>query len=188
MTTFKSTRRIIRAPGTIIAAPTDLSDAAGTGEYGGTIIGSTRAVVLLPLGEPFQIECEGLGEFSDVLEGDNRYVASFFLRGWDRAAVQVLLSGGYAQGATTQNAVWSEPGTKTPGQSATDRASKWLYAPDDTANHPALLLYAGIPDFADGSEMAFQRTEELGLGIAVECLRDSSNRILSMGHLDDLSL
>jgi hypothetical protein len=185
---FKSSTRVIRAPGTIIAAPTDLTDAAGTGEYGGNIIGSTRAVVLVPLGVPYRVECEGLGEASDVLEGDNRYVAQFFLRGWDKLAVSSLLAGGYAEGATTKNAVWTEPGGRTPGQSATGRALVWLFAPEDTHNHPALLIRAGIPDFADGAEVAFQRGEELGLNMSIECLRNSGGQMLDLGHLEDLTL
>ena len=188
MVSFASSTRVIRAPGKIIATPTDLADAAGTGEYGGTIIGSTRSVVLVPLGEPYRVESEGLGEHSDILEPNKRYVVTFFLRGWDKAAVQNLLAGGYAAGATTGNAVWKEPGTKTAGASASGRALVWLFAPDDTHNHPALILRAGIPNFADGAEVAFQRGEEFGLTVAVECLRNSSNQILDMGHLEDLTL
>ena len=188
MTTFKSSSRVIKAPGTIIVSPTSLTDSDGTGQYGGSIIGSTRAVALAPLGTPYRVECEGLGEYSDVLEGNNRYVASFFLRGWDKAGVQNLLAGGYTEGATTKNAVWQEPGTKTPGQSATGRAVVWLYVPDDTNRHPALIIRAGIPDFADGAELAFQHQEELGLTIAVECIRNGSNQILDLGLLEDLTL
>lgn len=188
MTTFKSSTRVIRAPGTVIYSPTDLSDAAGTGEYGGSIIGTTRAVALVPLGVPYRVECEGLGEYSDVLEGNNRYIVNLFLRGWDKGAVLSLLAGGYAEGATTKNAVWTEPGSKTPGQSATSRALVWLFAPDDTHNHPALILRSGIPDFADGAEIAFQRGEEFGLNMSIECLRNGSGQTLDMGHLGDLTL
>jgi len=187
-TTFKSSTRVIHAAGTVIVSPTDLSDAAGTGEYGGKIIGTTRAVALVPLGEAFRVECEGLGEASDVLEGNNRYAANFFLRGWGKDAVSALLAGGYAEGATTLNAVWSEPGTKTPGQSATGRALVWLFVPDDTLNHPALLIRAGIPDFASGAELAFQHNEELGLNVSLDCIRNASGKILEMGHLEDLAL
>jgi len=179
---------VIRAAGTIIASPTDLTDAAGTGEYGGSIIGSTRAVALEPLGSPYRVECEGLGEYSDVLEGNNRYVASFFLRGWSLSAVANLLAGGYSQGATTKNAVWKVPGTRTPGQSASGRGLVWLFVPDDTLNHPALIIRSGIPDFADSAELAFQHREELGLSVAVECLRNTSGQTLDMGHLEDLTL
>ena len=187
MVTFKNSSRVIRAPGTVIAAPTSLT-AGATGEYGGKIIGTTRAVALAPLGTPYRIECEGLGEYSDVLEGDNRYVISFFLRGWDKSAVSSLLAAGYAEGGTTKNAVWTEPGTKTAGMSAYVRALVWLFVPDDTNNHPALIIRAGIPDFAEGAEIALQRTEEFGINIAIECLRDSNDKILDLGHLADLSL
>ena len=187
MVTFKSSTRLIRAPGKIIAAPTSLT-AGATGEYGGSIIGTTRAVALVPLGTPFQVECEGLGEFSDVLEGNNRYIANFFLRGWDQMAVAKLLAGGYSAGSVTKNAVWKEPGTKTPGQSAIGRALVWLFVPDDVDNHPALIIRSGIPDFADGAEMAFQRGEEFGLNMTIECIRDGSGNILDLGILADLSL
>tara|TARA_R100000458_G_scaffold59708_1_gene71301 strand:+ start:229 stop:792 length:564 start_codon:yes stop_codon:yes gene_type:complete len=187
MTTFKSSTRIMRAPGTVIAGPTSLT-AGSTGEYGGEIIGSTRAVALVPLGTSYRVECEGIGEFSDVLEGNNRYLVNFFLRGWDKMAVAKLLAGGYSVGSVTGNAVWKEPGTKTPGQTATTRALVWLFVPDDTTNHPALIIRAGIPDFADGAELAFQRGEEFGLDVSLECIQDSDGDILDMGMLEDLSL
>lgn len=187
MATFLSSSRVIRAPATVVVNPTSLT-AGSSGDYGGLIVGTTRAVALVPLGEPYRVECEGLGEYSDVLEGNNRYVASFFLRGWDRAGVQHLLAGGYSEGATTRNAVWKAPGTKTPGESAVDRARVWLFAPEDPEAHPGLIIRSGIPDFTDGAQLAFQRQEELGLNMAIECLRDSSSRILDMGRLADLTL
>ena len=187
MTTFKSSTRVIRAPGTVIAAPSSLT-AGSTGEYGGEIIGTTRSVALVPLGTPFRVECEGIGEFSDVLEGNNRYLVNFFLRGWDKMAVAKLLSGGYSVGSATGNAVWKEPGTRSPGQSAVARALVWLFVPDDTTYHPALIIRAGIPDFSDGAELAFQRGEEFGLDISIECIQDGSGNILDLGLLEDLSL
>jgi hypothetical protein len=187
VTTFKRSARIIRNAGTVIATPTSLTPGSD-GTYGGSIIGSTRAVALVPLGQVYRVRSEGLGEYSDVLEGDNRYVASFFLRGRDKAAVANLLAGGYALGATTGQAVWTEPGTKTPGQSASDRALVWLFAPDDPDRHPAIILRAGIPDFAEGAEMSLQHDEEFGLAVAIECLRNGSGQLLDIGLLDDLTL
>lgn len=187
MVTFKSSTRVIRAPGTVIVSPASLSPGSA-GDYGGQIIGSTRVVALVPLGTPYRVECEGLGEFSDVLEANNRYVVNFFLRGWDLDAVANLLAGGFSVGSTTKNAVWLEPGTKDPGESAVGRSRVWLFAPDDTHNHPALIIRAGIPDFADGAELVFQRGEEFGLNMTLECLRNSSNQILDLGHSEDLTL
>jgi hypothetical protein len=61
-----------------------------------------------------------------------------------------------------------------------------VFVPDDLIHVPAILIYRGIPDFQDGAEMAFQRGEELGLPMAVECLRDTQNRILEIGRLADM--
>ena len=187
MVTFKSASRVIRAPGIVIVSPSSLT-AGADGTYGGSIIGTTRAVAMVPLGRPYYVECEGLGEYSDVLEGNKRYVVNFFLRGWDKAAVSSLLAGGYSEGTASKNAVWKAPGTKVPGESATSRAAVWLLVPDDTNAHPALIVRAGIPDFADGAEVAFQHTEELGLNVTLECLRDGTGKTLDLGHLDDLTL
>ncbi len=187
MTSFKSSTRLLRIPGKVIAAPTSLT-AGATGEYGGTIIGSTRAVALVPLGRPYVIQCEGRGEASDVLEADKRWLVNFFLRGYDQGAVSNLLAGGYTEGSVTKNAVWQEPGTKTPGQSSGARGLVWLIVPDDTQHHPALIIRSGIPDLAEGTEFAFQRREEFGITVSIECLRNASNQIFDLGHLADLTL
>lgn len=187
MTSFQSSTRVLKIPGKVIAAPTSLT-AGATGEYGGTIIGSTRAVALVAVGRPYVIQCEGRGEPSDVLESNKHYNFNFFLRGWDQGAVSNLLAGGYTEGSVTKNAVWQEPGTKTPGQSSGARGLVWLIVPDDTQHHPALIIRSGIPDIQDGAEFAFQRREEFGLSISIECLRDASNQIFDLGHLEDLTL
>lgn len=176
----------IRAPGRLIVGPTNLS--LPESNYGGEELGKTRAVAIVPLGVPFLVECEGLGEASDVLEGNNRYLLNGFFRGMDKDAVENLLAGGYAEGTTTHHPVWSEPGARTPGQSASSRGKIFLFVPDDTVHAPAALIYNGIPDFASGAELAFQRGEEFGIEVSIECLRDGSGRILSVGRLEDLSL
>ena len=185
---FLSNARVIRAPGTVVHTPTDLTDAAGTGEYGGTLIGRTRAVVVQPLAAPYQVQSEGLGEASDVLTAANDYIVSLFLRGWDRNAVSVLLPGGYTQGSTTHQALWQAPGTETPGESALSRAKIWLFVPEDTVHVPCVLVRSGVPDFADGAEIALQRDEEFGLAMVLKCMRDSGGRMLDIGHLEDLTL
>jgi len=184
-----SSSSVLRAPGYVIANPSDLSDPGGDRTYGtGVLLGKTRAVALVPLGEAYRVECEGLGEFSDVLEGNNRYLVNLFLRGHDKDAFQQLMSGGYIEGATTGQPLWEEPGTQTPGQSAIARAKVLLFAPEDTIHAPALLIRRGIPDFADGAEVAFQRGEEFGLELSIECLRNAAGKILSLGMLEDITL
>ena len=175
----------IRAPGRLIVNPTG-PFVDGTDPYGGTEIGRAREVAILPIGGGYRVECEGLGEASDVLEGSNRVVVAFFLRGWDDDGIETLMAGGYAAGANTAHARWNMPGTRSPGQSAIGRAVSLLFAPDNPDVAPGFIVYRGIPTIQDSSELTFMRSEELGLPIAVECLRDASDRIIEVGRLDDL--
>lgn len=185
---YLDSAQIIRTPGYLVANPTNLAVAGDDGAYGGVVLGDTRAKVLTPLGSPYYVECEGLGEFSDVLESNNRYVFTTFLRGWDRDAIEQCFAGGYSQGSVTGHAVWQEPGTRSPGQSALGRAVVLLFVPEDPVHSDAFILYNAVPDFAEGAEIAFQRATEFGLEVSFECLRDSRGEILAMGRFKDLSL
>ena len=60
--------------------------------------------------------------------------------------------------------------------------------PDDSLSSPSVLIYAGIPDFSDGAEIGWQRGDELGIPLAVECVRGVTGKILEIGRLADLSL
>ena len=182
-----SVARIMRGPGQIIIGPTNLSSPSTN--YGGTLVGKTTQCALQSLGTPFRIESEALGEATDVLEANKRFVFVCFVRGFDDDAVKQFFStSNYAKGTTTQHAVLSEPGTKVPGESAYDRAVILLYVPDDVIHIPALLIYSGIADWPEGEEFKFQRGSELGISLAVECLRNSSDKTYSIGRLADLSL
>lgn len=177
--------RVLRAPGRLVVNPADLDDAY---PYGGTEVGKSRLCVLQPLGTSFRVECEGLGEATDVLEANNRWVFSCQLRGWDDDAVQLLLAAGQEAGGTSGHRGFFVPGTATPGESALSHSVVLLYVPDDVIHVPAVLIYNGVPDFADGAEIAFQRGEEMVLPLAVDCFRDTNDNILRVARLADLSL
>jgi len=181
-----SATRILRAPGRLVADPDDLTL---NYPYGGVEVGRTRLVVLTNLATAYRIECEGLGgEPSDILERPARYVFSCFLRGWDDEAVENLFANHFVQGDASGHAVMREPGDRTAGASALARGLKLLYVPDDPVHAPACMIYRGIPDWSDGAEIAWQRQEELGIPLAVECVRGTTGKILEVGRLADLSL
>jgi len=179
--------RVIRAPGRIVIDPTD-AFSGNAFPYSGTEIGKTNVCVLQPLGVPFRVESEALGEATDVLEANKRYVFSCFVRGWDNDAIAQMLTGNNATGAITQHTVFVEPGTTVPGESASGRAVKVAYVPDDTIHVPAVMIYSGIPHWTDGAELAFQRGSELGISLSIECLRNSNGNILRVGRIEDLAL
>ena len=181
-----SASRILRAPGRLVAAPTDLSLAY---PYGGTEVGKTRLVTLTSIDTTFRIECEGLGgEPSDILEGPQRFIFTCFLRGWDDDAVRHFLSRNYVQGDQSGHAVFRAPNSRFGGASALGRAVSFLYVPDDPVHAPACLVYRGIPDWSDGAEVAWQRGEELGIPLAVDCIRGATGKMVEVGRLADLSL
>lgn len=176
---------VIRAPGRVVLNPTDLS---GEFPYGGTALGSLRQCALAPLGANYVVQCEGLGRPSDILHGTNRFLLSFFLRGWDDAALATLLPTSAATGATTQHQTLAAPATQNTGGTALARAASFLVVPDDTVAVPCVLIYRGVVRWSAGAELMWQRREELGLPLSVECLRDGTSRVLQVGRLEDLTL
>lgn len=182
-----SAARIIRAPGRVILNPTEAFD-GGTYPYGGTEIGKTKLCAIQPLGTAMRVVSEGLGEATDILEADNRYFFTCMLRGWDDDAVRLLLAAGYEAGTVTQHAVFHEPGSVTPGQSALSRSVILAYIPDDPVHVPGVLVYSGVPDWSEGAELAFQHGSEVLLPVALDCMRDTNGNILRVGLLADLSL
>ena len=75
-----------------------------------------------------------------------------------------------------------------PGSSSIGRAVILAYIPDDTVHVDGVLIYGGIADWAEGVEVQFERGAELGLLVAVDCLRDANSNMLKMGRIEDLSL
>jgi hypothetical protein len=178
--------QVIRAPGRLVVDPADLDLAF---PHGGTEIGRTRAVALRSLVDPVRIEVEGLGGAAgDVLEGSDHYVLACFLRGLDDDAARLLVPDAYAKGAVSGHAVVTLPGTALPGRSMLPRARKFLYVPDDPVHAPSLLIWRGVPTWAAGAEMAFQRQTELGVLMTIECVRNDDGKALTLGRLADLTL
>jgi hypothetical protein len=178
--------RVLRAPGTLVVNPTQEFD-GNTSPYGGTEIGKANLCVLQPLGTSFRVESEALGEATDILEPNNQYVFSCFLRGWDDDAIEILRGDLYQEGDVTQHAFLEIP-LAVPGTSAISRAVVMVYVPDDLIHVPGIVIYRGIPMWTDGAELAFQRGEELGLPLTVDCLRDHGGNMVRAGRLPDLLL
>lgn len=181
------TARPLWAPGQLVVDP-DVVGGRLSGDvdtnFGGTRIGLVAQSLLVIAGEAHVVESEALGEPSDVLEANNRYAWSAFLRGWDDDAVRLLLPG-YSEG-DSGHAVYSVPGNTTPGQSAMARARRFLFVPDDHVNAPAVLLFNGVPDWNQGAQLAMNRRDELGIPLSILAMRSASGDTLKMGRLRDL--
>lgn len=180
-----SSSRIIRSPGKIVVGPTNLSTAY---PYGGIEIGQARVVTLSISGVDYRVQSEGIGNIGDVLSGPKRVVFSCFLRGWDDSAIKELWSEGYTLGSVSGHSVWSYPGTSLVGSSRLSVGKVILFVPNNTVAHPAVLIYRGIPDWSDSTEIAFSLKDEMGLPLVVECVQSSSGKVVQSGRIVDLSL
>lgn len=177
--------KILKSPARLVVNPTDLSAAY---PFGGVEVGRANLVVLTMLGVQVRIESEPLGEATDILEAANQTSFGCFLRGWDDDAVQQFLGHGYQLGAVTGHAVFSSPGSAHPGQSAFSRAVKLLVYADNPIDSPSCLIHRGIPDWTEAAELAWSRSDEMGIPLTIECLRGSVGRIVDVGRFADLSL
>lgn len=178
--------RTIRAPGRLVVNPTT-AFASTAYPHGGTEVGFANQCIVQPLGTPLRIECEGLGEATDILEPNRSYVFTCFLRGWDDDAIEKCQAQSFVAGATSQHAVYRSP-DNVPGASSIGRAVILAYIPDDPLHVPGVLIYRGIVDWSSGAEVVFQRGAELGLPLTVDCLRDASGSMLKIGRMADLIL
>jgi len=179
---------IIHGPGRLIVGPTEVFD-GGTHPYGGTEIGLVNQAVVTPLGRPYRIENEGLGEASDVTQANNRYRFTCFVRGFDDDAVRLLFDGHYTAGDVTQHAVFSVPGLRDPGTTGVGGNDIVLaFVPDDLMHADGVVIYRGIPWWTEDAEVAFQKGAEFGIPLQVDCLRNSNDHTLKIGRLPDLPL
>ena len=178
--------RILRGPGRLVVTPTT-AFATTAFPYGGTEVGLVKTAIVQAHGVPFRVESEALGEATDILEPNREYSVTFELRGWDDDAVSVLLAQSYVAGATSQHSVYRSP-DEIPGGSAIGRAVILAYVPDDVLHVPGILIYRGITGWDEGSDITFDREEELILRLRVDCLRDGSGSMLKIGRLADLVL
>lgn len=184
--TAASTHRIMRASGRLIHSPQDETNADGN--WGGTVLGATQAFSVMSLGEQYEIEGEGIGRPTDILEADRRYACGCALRGWDDdAALHLMTDGSVATGAVTGHKIWTGPGTVEPGESALGRAVALLYAPDDYHNLPGVLVYHAIPQLQPGVEMLFGKAVETIIPFAARAFQDSGGNAVSIGFLRDMT-
>ena len=180
-----SVTRILRIPGRLVINPTSLAVAY---PYGGTEVGYVNRVAVQNLGAGFQVKSELLGEPTDILESGNRYLAACFLRGFDDDAVELLFSDHHSTGSVSGHANLSVPGNNKPGASALDRAKRILYVPDGLLDAPALLIHRGVPGWPETGEVAFQRGEEFGFPLTIDCVRTTNGNILDIAPFADLTL
>jgi len=181
------THRIMRSSGRLILTPTDETNADG--KWGGTVLGATEAFSIQSLGEQYEIEGEGIGRPTDVLEADRRYACGCALRSWDDDAVTALLTDGDAlAGSVTGRMMWTGPGTSvTPGESALGRAVSLLWAPDDYHHLPGAFVWNAIPQVSPGFEIQFGKAIETIIPFAARAFSNAVGQAVQIAMVRDMT-
>ena len=177
----------LRVPGELIVGPTVTT---GGLPFGGTRLGLVRDVKLRVLEGRVNITAEELGvEVVDYVLTGSDYRLAFALRGWDADAWGQVFPNTTLGALGGQTGVVA-PGPVEPGRLGSSRAVQLLFAPDDTARHPAVYFPAAIPLAAESQEVSVTRQNEFLVLAAFHATRDGhgTGRLAQVQLIEDLTL
>ena len=175
---------ILRVPGRLCIDPTNLAIAY---PHGGIGIGVIRNILVKQASVSYSVTAEEFGkETVDMVYGGETWVLGAVLRSYDKDAIQKLFPN-TSLGVSGQRVI-SHPGATREGHLLSSRTVKLLFSPDDTTNHPMVLLHKAAPLVEETAEFNLSLAQELGLAIMFVGLRDASNRVIAIGIGSDLTL
>ena len=158
--------------------------------HGGTALGLVRDVQLRRTEGRQTITAEEFGvEVVDEVYTGEAWILAFALRGWDSDAILEVFPNTNL-GISSKFRGVDYPGTTTkPGALRSGSATKVLFTPDDTANHPAVYMPNAIPELAEDLTISLGRTEEVLMACGFRALRDgaTAGRAVQIRLLEDLS-
>lgn len=181
-------QQVFRIPGTLYKGTTGF---ASSSQYG-TALGATRAhrvrrmgKIGIVLAEEFKSAPVEANEPADwiIFEG--------LFRQWDDAAVPALYAN-TSTGASSGKklATGAVKGTVRPGHNRSATVDKYLFVPDNTADHEAIYTPRGLIYIARESESAYSILQERNIEAALISLPDGSAtmRTYQEGRLADFTL
>ncbi len=165
---------ILRIPGRLIAAPTDLTIPS---PFGGTELGMASDIIWRPNQRRKEIHGEEYGgEIVDFVKTGQAPQLGMFIRGFDEDMILKVFEGSSVSTKTGKPQV-DYPTDEAPGTLASATGFKLLYAPDNTEDHPGILLYNAVALLEEVSEIRFSRKIEFGIAVLFYGIRDATNRI-----------
>jgi len=176
---------ILNIPGRLIVDPTTLALASAP-NFGGTPIGNAAEIILRVDHTDFEHPAEEYGsEIVEVTQGGDNILIGCFLRGFDKDAVTKVWKG------ATVSTLTGKPMITFPGAAGglgSSRSVRLLYAPENTEEHPAVLLFRAIPLLAEAAQLRFSRSRsnEFGTPAIFRGIRDTSGRLAQIRLLEDM--
>ena len=188
-------RTIRRVPGRLAYGCTDLTAAW---PHGGTGLGAVRGIMLRRYSASFPVTIEAYGGIPvEYLEAGEAWGIAARVRTDDDDAISTLFPN-TAVGTTTQHRVVSAPGTVKAGAWASAREVVLVFTPEGATHAqsatapdveaPFVILYRALPMLAEQAEIAFHRTDDLGIPALFMGIPHSTKGTLKWGRRRDLTL
>lgn len=175
---------VIRNPGRLVAAPTDLTIAF---PHGGMALGLHHTLRFRNNVIYREITDEAFGHATyEVLQCGEQAVLVGVTRGFDNDMMTKLFLNS-AAGSSSGDRVVSYPGSNPEGSKLSDDAFVLLFSPDDS-NNPGLLMYNAAPRLDIAQDVTFKLNREMGFGFSFALLRRTSGEVYDIGKLEDLTL
>ena len=176
---------VIRAPGRLVMAPTDLSIAF---PYGGTELGSVRMVTWQKYAVDFALTAEEFGfEPVEFNQAGEVYGLGAFMRGVDDDVVGSLFPN-TSTGATSQHKVVTWPGANRAGSWRSAAGVKLLFAPYNTRDVDAIIMYRAVPMVEASARVPLEWVEEYGFPAVFAGIRDASGNGGQKCRLSDMTV
>ena len=176
---------ILRIPGRLVAAPTDLTIAF---PFGGTALGMASDIIFRPNAQRAEIRAEEHGgSIVDHVKNGESPQLGMFIRGFDPDMIQQVFEGS-SLSTKTKEAKVAYPADAAPGTLASATGIKLLYAADNFEDQPSLLLYNSYALLEEVSEIRFSRKTEFGVPVLFYGIRDATNRVYQLRLMEDLVL
>lgn len=167
--------------GKLVANPTSLSTT-----HGGTELGLTRGRIFRPNVDKSRLTQEAHGGVThQIWHMQKSPQFACFLRDWDAAALARFFPD--TSGSVVRGSANASGGIRS-GYGLASNAFKLLFLPDDSTNHPAILIYKFIPWVDPEAEIGLSLREEFGLLVGGEGTKDSAGKLYEIGLLSALTL
>lgn len=188
-------RRVLRVPGRLAIAPSNLSL---VWPHGGTGLGAVNGVRLKRFGGcwPATAEAKG-GAPVEYLEAGESWALAATVRTDQDDAIRRIFPN-TSVGTTSQRRVVSAPGSVHAGDWVSDRSVVLVFTPDGATHAksatapdvdaPFVLLYRALPLIAADVEIPLELGEDFAIDVVFHGIPDSSERVMAMGRRPDLTL
>ncbi len=178
--------QVLRVPGRFCSAPTNLSAAF---PHGGTALGIIHHAAARRIGRyDFVRAHEFAGEVVEVVEGGADWVMAAMVRQYDNDAIAAIWPHTGTGGTSSDKYIEYPGSTNRAGTLLSTNAFVLMFVPNDTTNHPCVLMRRAVPMIEETAELRLSVLYEFATPVVFACLRPASGQAVEIKLKEDISL